>query len=211
MLLYLIIIIGVMALVLYVSSPEFKVKLGEIALTSQAKNHLGAEYQLLNNVELKDDQKTLHIDHILLSPYGIFVIETNNIEGDITGSLEQQNWASHYYKTSFAFKNPLLKNQHRVVKVQSLLAELISPDQVHSVVVFGSQSHFKKYSVDKTDMRNNVVKGIEWIDYVKQFDQPVISVQLQQRIQNQIAHKMLKREVTPAHIPVERLEDKRAA
>ena len=205
MLLYLIILIGVMALVLYVSSPEFKVKLGEIAITGQANNHLGEEYTLLNNCNLASDDGAVQIDHILLSPYGIFVIETKNHQGEIFGSPEQKKWTRKIYKTSFKFKNPLQKNQNHVAVVQKLLADLTVPQNLKSVVVFTSQSSFK------TDMPVNVVKGLAWIDYIKQFDQAIISPQMLERIQYRIEQNLLKKEVTPAHIPVENLEDKRAA
>lgn len=57
----------------------------------------------------------------------------------------------------------------------------------------------------------NVVKGLAWIDYIKQFDQAIISPQMLERIQYRIEQNLLKKAVTPAHIPVENLEDKRAA
>ena len=45
------------------------------------------QYQVINNVMLrKKSGKTTQIDHVVISPYGIFVLETKNYRGYITGS-----------------------------------------------------------------------------------------------------------------------------
>ena len=62
--------------------PVLKGKLGEFAVSQHAKKYLTAEYIVLNNCTLPEAQLgTTQIDHILLSPYGIFVIETKNYGG----------------------------------------------------------------------------------------------------------------------------------
>jgi len=44
---------------------------------------LADEYSLLNNVLLRDPKKRDDIDHIIVGPTGIFVIETKNNQGNI--------------------------------------------------------------------------------------------------------------------------------
>src|SRR5690606_16421614 len=51
------------------------------------------EYILMNDLYLpKEDGKTTQIDHILIGPQGIFVIETKNYKGGFTGSKHKQTW-----------------------------------------------------------------------------------------------------------------------
>lgn len=40
-----------------------------------------SNYKVINNVVLKSGNKTSQIDHIVISDYGIFVIETKNYKG----------------------------------------------------------------------------------------------------------------------------------
>lgn len=50
-------------------------------------------YHRLNNVTLpKENGMTTQIDHIIISQYGIFVIETKNYKGWIFGNEKQENW-----------------------------------------------------------------------------------------------------------------------
>ena len=47
---------------------------------------LGSEYKTFNDVLIKKKSgHTTQIDHLVISPYGIFVIETKNYTGWITG------------------------------------------------------------------------------------------------------------------------------
>ncbi|KAF1020250.1 MAG: hypothetical protein GAK29_03691 [Acinetobacter bereziniae] len=73
--------------------PFLKGKLGEFAVSTHVKLYLDKQnYSLLNDCTLLDEQnQTTQIDHILLSPFGIFVIETKNYKGWISGSERQKN------------------------------------------------------------------------------------------------------------------------
>ena len=63
--------------------PFLKGKMGEFAVAAHVKLYLDRDsYTLLNDCTLPDEQnQTTQIDHILLSPFGIFVIETKNYKG----------------------------------------------------------------------------------------------------------------------------------
>ncbi|MCP5461876.1 MAG: NERD domain-containing protein [bacterium] len=55
------------------------------------------EYYSFNDVVLKTPDGTTQIDHILISPYGIFVIETKDYSGWIFGSEYQKSGLNHFY------------------------------------------------------------------------------------------------------------------
>ena len=79
--------------------PYLKGKAGELTVAAHAKLYLNERYALLNDLTLPDGQAgTTQIDHILLSPYGIFVIETKNYAGWIFGSEWQKAWTQKIYK-----------------------------------------------------------------------------------------------------------------
>ena len=57
-----------------------KGNIGEKIVYSKLKS-LGSEYKVFNNVLIqKDDGTTSQIDHVVVSKYGIFVIETKNFK-----------------------------------------------------------------------------------------------------------------------------------
>ncbi|WP_026471860.1 nuclease-related domain-containing protein [Alkanindiges illinoisensis] len=204
MLFYIFIFIGLMLVVAYLSSPKFKGKLGEFAVTAQAKKYLGEAYILLNDCTLSDGQNgTTQIDHILLSPYGIFVIETKNYQGWIFGGERQKNWTQKIYKKSFKFQNPLHQNYKHTKVLESVLEDVLGPQYLHSLIVFTPQSTFK------TAMPANVVQGRAWIEYVKQFQEEVIPAIKLKRIQYRIEKEIMEKGWKTNRLHVESLKQKR--
>ena len=49
-------------------------------------------YHRFHNIIIPSDNGTTQIDHLLISKYGIFIIETKNIKGWIFGSEKQERW-----------------------------------------------------------------------------------------------------------------------
>ena len=50
------------------------------------------EYHLFNDVYICFNDRSVQIDHIVVSKYGIFVIETKNIKGWIFGTDTSEYW-----------------------------------------------------------------------------------------------------------------------
>lgn len=74
-------------------------------VSADVYKNLGEEYILLNNCTLPDhEQGTTQIDHILISPYGVFIIETKNYTGWIFGNARQKQWTQKIYKKVISFK-----------------------------------------------------------------------------------------------------------
>ncbi|WP_022942181.1 nuclease-related domain-containing protein [Psychromonas hadalis] len=98
-------------------------------------------YTLIKNVTLPTDDGTIQIDHIVVSPFGVFVIDTQNMKGWIFGSAKQKQWTQKIFKYSVKFQNPLhqnYKHTHTLARCLGLLS-----DQIHSVIVFIGDSTFK--------------------------------------------------------------------
>ncbi|WP_277373499.1 NERD domain-containing protein [Pseudomonas sp. AA-38] len=110
---------------------------------------------------------TTQLDHVFLSPYGIFVLETKNMSGWIFGSEKQAQWTQKLYKRSFKFQNPLRQNYKHLKALEATLG--VSPEHLHSVITFIGGSTFK------TEVPANVTQGIGFIRYIQSFQQPVFS------------------------------------
>lgn len=166
---------------------RIKGKVGENMVIAHADKYLGEEYIMLNNCTIKDEnQKTTQIDHILLSPYGIFVIETKNYNGWIFGGERQRQWTQKIYKNSYKFQNPLHQNYRHVKVLEVILCDLIDSTHIHSLVVFTPKSTFK------TEMPVNVVQGKQWLNYVKQFNTPIIQNIRLKRIRYRLEKEILE-------------------
>lgn len=82
---------------------------------------LPTEYYLLNDVYLNIQGNSVQIDHIIVSKYGIFVIETKNYKGLIFGTDKSEYWTKNMYGKKYTFRNPLKQNYYHVKCLQSLL------------------------------------------------------------------------------------------
>ena len=67
-------------------------------------------FERVHNVILPGRDGTTQIDHVVVSIYGLFVIETKNMDGWIFGSAEQRTWRQQFFKKKFKFQNPLRQN-----------------------------------------------------------------------------------------------------
>ena len=169
--------------------PFLKGKIGEFAVSTHVKLYLDKDkYTLLNNCTLPDDTNiTTQIDHILLSPYGVFVIETKNYKGWIFGSERQKIWTQKIYKNSYKFQNPLHQNYKHEKVLAEVLADIVDPELIHSIVVFMPDCEFK------TEMPKNVFRGAGWTDYVKTFENEMIPSTKLKRIQLRIEKEILEK------------------
>lgn len=79
------------------------------------------EYLILNDVLLRNDSETSQIDHLIFSKYGIFVIETKNYSGLITGSSKDKSWIRHDKDKNRYIHNPVLQNLYHVNFLAKLL------------------------------------------------------------------------------------------
>jgi restriction system protein len=100
------------------------------------------DWHLLNNVTLPTADGTTQIDHVLVSRYGIFVIETKNYSGWIFGDARSEHWTQVIYKKKSRFQNPLRQNYKHIKTVQALL-DFLPPEQVRGMVVFTGDAEFK--------------------------------------------------------------------
>ncbi|QTN43324.1 nuclease-related domain-containing protein [Marinobacter salsuginis] len=143
-----------------IKSAWFKGKAGEAVVNLSAKLFLDkTRYHLIKNVTVPTEDGTTQIDHIIVSRYGVFVVETKNMKGWIFGNAKQRYWTQKIFKYSQKFQNPLHQNYKHVKTLQNLLD--LSDEQVFSVVVFVGDSTIK------TPMPENVTHGGGYVRYIK--------------------------------------------
>jgi len=93
---------------------------GEYYVARHLRRLDSSKYFVINDLLLrKKNGRTTQIDHVVVSPYGVFVIETKNISGHIYGSEYSKTWTRHwhgfarggrYMSNELTFDNPILQN-----------------------------------------------------------------------------------------------------
>lgn len=115
-------------------------------------------YKDFNNVTIPTGNGTTQIDHVIVSRYGIFVVETKNYKGWIYGDEKAAKWTQVLYGKKYRFQNPLRQNYRHTKALSEFLG--IDHTKLHSMVMFWGDSEFK------TEMPENVMmKG--YIKYMK--------------------------------------------
>ena len=151
----------------YFKSASFKGKAGEAFVNLGINRKLDkVSYHLIKDVTLPNANGTTQIDHIIVSRFGIFVIETKNMKGWIFGGERQKTWTQSIYKNKTKFQNPLHQNYKHIKTLEGLLG--LSSDKFHSVVVFTGESTFK------TKMPQNVLKS-GYTNYIKSKNTEVLA------------------------------------
>ena len=100
-------------------------------------------YHRLNGITLpRANGGSTQIDHIIVSVYGIFVIETKNYKGWIYGSENQKQWTKVFPNGSkFKFQNPLHQNYLHIKTLADLLGLELS--YFHSMIAFIGECELK--------------------------------------------------------------------
>lgn len=160
-------IFPMLVVVLLLSSRWFKGIFGEFLVNKLLLKLPASDYTLIKNVTLPTENGTTQIDHILVSKFGIFVIETKNMKGWIFGSKSQKKWTQKIYRHTTKFQNPLHQNYKHLKTLEYLLNTELA--NLHSVIVFTGNSRFQ------TDMPDNVTYPQGCVRYIKAFNQIVYS------------------------------------
>lgn len=141
--------VGAAFLYYYLNSPTVIGAAGERAVNATLSRQLNEQdYILLEDLTLPTSHGTTQLDHIVLSRFGIFVIETKNMSGWIFGGENQARWTQVMRRHKSQFQNPLRQNYHHLKVVQNLLG--IRLDQLENLVAFVGSAE------PKTEMPPNV-------------------------------------------------------
>ena len=147
--------------------PGIKGRIGEAWVNARLLEALDpSEYILIPNVMLPAAGATTQIDHIVVSRFGVFVVETKTYKGWIFGGENYARWTQSIFRHKEHFQNPLRQN-YKHIKTLSELLQLPETFFV-SVVAFAGDCTFK------TDMPSNVIHARQLTDFVLAHETPAI-------------------------------------
>lgn len=94
-------------------------EIGEESVASILKT-LPKDYVVFNDVYLEIKGKSTQIDHVVISRYGVFIIETKNYTGWIFGNDTSEYWTQTIYENKYQLRNPLKQNYAHLKTLQSI-------------------------------------------------------------------------------------------
>ena len=134
------------------------------------------DYMVFNDLLVRDAGYTTQIDHLIISRYGVFVLETKNVHGKVYGSGSLEYWKQYlpdfgYKRYGFTqehqLRNPVWQNAGHIKSLRRLVFGNDVP--IYGVVIFPQE----------TDVFVNadqpVLKVLEVVPYIKQFQAIVLS------------------------------------
>lgn len=126
------------------------------------------KYKVINDLLLQSGAYSTQIDHVVVSVYGVFVIETKYMQGWIYGRENSEFWTQNIYGHKYQLRNPLWQNQGHVRAISRLIG---SQDNIpiHNIVAFSKQATLK------IDRSLPVMYWWRVVPFIKRFKQPIIS------------------------------------
>ena len=97
------------------------------------------EYSVLNNLLLQSGKYSSQIDHVVVSIYGVFVIETKYYKGWVYGGGNSEYWTQNIYGNKYHLRNPFLQNEGHIKSIKRILG-YPKDVPIYSIVAFSRQA-----------------------------------------------------------------------
>ena len=168
---------------LYLAFNRAKIKgiIGEKKVSTLLKLLKGNEYYTYNDIYIETSRGTSQIDHIVVSQFGIFVIETKSYKGIISGSFKSDKWTQNIWGNKYSMPNPIRQNKAHIYALKSILPNYTQSNCI-SIVAFSSSASLYITSDEETE----VIYIREILSTVKSYKNIVFSSEQVEEICNAI-------------------------
>ena len=152
--------------------------MGEFWVKQELKKLPKDKYIVLNDIMIKQNNCTSQIDHLIISKFGIFVIEMKNYYGLILGKKDQNNWLQYVGKNKRYFQNPIYQNYGHIKAFEQLLN--IDYNMFTSIICFSNQADLRKLDVSNVVNLDNLISLITEYKIDKEFNIEQIANKIRQ-------------------------------
>ncbi len=157
-----VVVILLVAAGLYIRTPAGKGALGEIIVRALIGRDKEGKRRSFHGFMFRDDFHTVEIDHIVINPYGVFVIETKSYSGKIYGHGNSETWTQYLGRSEFKIYNPIKQNRNHIVYLRKRLKTNLFID---SVIVLTANSEKKITSpsipvIEPLQLRKHLKKDV---------------------------------------------------
>lgn len=186
-----------------VSEETIKGKQGEAYIHSMLMQ-LPVDYTVFDDVVLKTASGTTQIDHVVVSKYGVFAIETKNYRGEIYGNDNRHEWKqiivtdvtfgkkwwkTYSYVTRNYFYNPVMQSVAHANAINKALVDWPNLKVVPIVVFAGTAV------LNGVDTQHHVVYSDQLLATIQSYNVPLISDAVVDRIKYCLIYKNVRDQV----------------
>lgn len=174
-----VVVLWVVQALLKSARPAIRGNIGEAVVSGRLGSLPNDVYKVINNVMLPTvDGATTQIDHVVVSRYGIFVVETKDYGGWIFGGENQRQWTQSFRTRwgadKYRFQNPIRQNWRHIYTMSDLLK--MPRRYFFNVVAFCGDGEFM------TEMPENVMYSADLARYIRSFDRPLLSEAMVEKV-----------------------------
>lgn len=151
---------------------SIKGKIGEKKVSTLLSFLPKDKYMVLNDLMFKNGPYTTQIDHIVVSVYGIFIIETKNYKGWIYGNANKSHWTQNIWGNKYPLYNPIFQNKNHIsflLRKFNILRE--KRINIFPIVVFTNASKLRL-----TGNCKYVIGLRELMSYIRSFSQKIMTI-----------------------------------
>lgn len=160
MLLHLLWIAPLVLIIGFLASPRFRGDIAESRVRRILAHGLEkSRYTILNDVVLPAGGGTVHVDHIVISRFGVFVIESLYASGMVSGGEFQDRWKQEQWGRATRFENPMHQNAVQAETLGRLLG--MPQSKIHRVVVLTGHKGMR------TEVSDRLVPAEQLIRYIR--------------------------------------------
>lgn len=186
------------------SEETLKGKQGEAHIHS-ILTHLPVEYTVFDDVILRTaGVGTTQIDHVVVSKYGVFAIETKNYRGEIYGDDNRQEWKqiivtdvtfrkkwwkTYSHVTKNYFYNPVMQSVAHANAIKKALVDWPNLKVVPIVVFAGSAV------LNGVNTQHHVVYSDQLLATIQSYSIPLMSNAVVDRIKYYLIYKNVRNQV----------------
>lgn len=181
----------ILCILIKIYYPRFRGFMGEFWVKQELRKLPKDKYIVLNDIMLSDNNGTHQIDHLVISKFGIFVIEMKNYYGLIKGKEFDNKWCQYLGKIKNYFINPIHQNYGHI---KSLLNYInLDEDKFISIICFSNQA--------KVNLKiKNVVQLDYLIDRIRSYKKEIIFDDLKELEQIILSNNVVDKDERKKHI-----------
>ncbi len=172
--------------------PDFRGYMGELLVKRKLNKLPKDKYIILNNIMIKDKKGSHQIDHLIISEFGIFVIETKNYYGLIKGKEIDNKWCQYLGKNKNYFFNPIHQNYGHIKAVSNLLG--LDDKFFISIICFSNQA--------KVDVKcKTTVTQVDYlVNEILKYTKPIIKQNIKEIAQTILSNNIVDKEIRKQHV-----------
>ncbi len=182
----------VLSILVDILYPKFRGFMGEFWVKQELKKLPKDKYIVLNDIMVNQNNSTHQIDHLIISQFGIFVIEMKNYYGLILGDEHRDKWIQYLGKKKSYFLNPIHQNYGHVKSLEELLN--IDNKYFIPIVCFSNQAKLK------IEAKDNVVPLDYLVSTIKGYQSIIIESDLQEIYNRITALNIIDKAIRKNHV-----------